>query len=467
MAKPLRVCSIIFSIILVLQAAGTNAAVTSTGEINVMGDDQGVVPASSNVTLVVTVIIDRSQAEPGEEIRTIEIQLPNGFVVEPSNVQSVLRDGRQMSTRVEILGNSVRIVFIDLIADFSNSVYEIVFVSRTPSWVSQQVTFRTRLRNQDDSPIGEFIKPGQADGKVNNDRFSLQVIPNVPPPAVLVLEVTTDLDGENDVTVRWQKSEDVDVSGYFIYRDNDSPINVEDRSSTVYRDVNVVPGTHKYAVEAYKTPLLRSERSGARRIVVSADTASPRPPQRLEVVGSGSEIRVTWASSLSSDVTRYQVFFGSSLNRLNPLIDGEILAESNKVEYEFSDSRQLGIGIFIYAVEAIDEAGNKSPIEQKDLLELRILGAPAPNPFTPLSDNPKFNRVFFPARAIEDAEGEFLVSIFDVNGAMVRELRADAGIRELEWDGRDEVGEVVASGVYVYQIQLGGSFKTGTVIVAK
>ena len=73
----------------------------------------------------------------------------------------------------------------------------------------------------------------------------------------------------------------------------------------------------------------------------------------------------------------------------------------------------------------------------------------------------------FPARAIEDAEGEFTVLIFNINGGLVRELIGDAGARELEWNGEDEDGNLVESGVYVYQMQVGESFKTGTVIVAK
>ena len=51
---------------------------------------------------------------------------------------------------------------------------------------------------------------------------------------------------------------------------------------------------------------------------------------------------------------------------------------------------------------------------------------------------------------------------------LVRELKAaDPGVRDLEWDGKDEVGNFVESGVYVYQMQVGESFDTGTVIVAK
>ena len=73
----------------------------------------------------------------------------------------------------------------------------------------------------------------------------------------------------------------------------------------------------------------------------------------------------------------------------------------------------------------------------------------------------------FPARVIEGAEGEFFVLIFDIDGAMVKELRGGPDDNELEWDGKDEDGEVVESGVYVYQMQIGDSFKTGTIIAAK
>ena len=179
---------------------------------------------------------------------------------------------------------------------------------------------------------------------------------------------------------------------------------------------------------------------------------------------AGNAIKVTWTRSPSLDVTRYRVSFGSSINQLSPLINGEILADPIKAGYELSDNRILGIGIFFYAVIAIDEAGNESP---PSTAQHRILDSPAPNPFLPLSDNPAFNRIVFPARAIEGAEGQFFVLIFDIDGAMVNELRGGPDDNELEWDGKDEGGEVVESGVYVYQMQIGDSYKTGTIIVAK
>lgn len=451
-------------ILMLVFVMSADAAVTSVGEINVVGDDQGLVVANSTVPLEVTIIIDRSQAEPGEEIQTIEIVVPNGFIPAAAAIRWIWREGDRRTVSAEFGGNSLRIVFATPISDFSNAVYQITFDCQTPSPVTQMVNFQARLRNLEDGPIGEFIKPGQADGKVNNDDFTLEIIPNVPPAAVGGFIVRRDAAGENDIEISWNESEDPDVIGYFIYRDMELLTNVDDRATTTFRDIDVAPGLRTYQIEAYKTPLLRSERSRIRRVTVSPDTAAPQPPETVTLVSAGKAIKVAWRSSPSADVTRYRVYFGLSISDFTPLPNGEILADPDREEYEISDSRELGTGIFFYAVNAVDEAGNESSpkVEQH-----RILDSPAPNPFLPLSDNATFNRIVFPARAIEGAEGEFFVLIFDIDGALVAELRGGPDANELEWDGKDEGGEVVESGVYVYQMQVGGSFKTGTIIVAK
>ena len=451
-------------------------AVTSVGEINVVGQTKGVVPASSTVPLIVTLIIDRSLAEPGEEIKTIEIAMPSGFLTQSSYFKSILRDRNPIVARAVISGGNVlRVELADVINDLQNSIYEITFRCQTPNIVALEAVFRARLRNLDDAPIGEFIRAGQADGKLNNDDFTLQVIPNVAPNPVIGFTAEADTTGENDVTLRWQKSTDPDVNGYLIYRDQElKPIqeqewfvNVEQRSSTTFRDVNVTPGEHTYQITAYKTLFLQSEHSAKQTVNVSPDTAAPKPPMMLSVTTSSEGVEVVWKPSVSRDVTEYRVLFGSSeTDGLEPLSNG-VLQRTPEDEingYKLIDDRLLSIGSFTYAVIAIDEADNTSPPTEK---KLRIFDKPYPNPFTPLSPNEDFNQVVFPARALEDASGEFTVLIYDIDGMIVKTLTALPGETEVIWDGRDEAGEIVESGIYVYQLQVGESFKTGTLIVAK
>ena len=464
---------IITFIINLLFSLHSYSAVTSHGEINVAGETKGIVPASSTVPLVMTLSIDRSLAVAGEEdIKTIEIVIPTGFVPQLSDFDSILRDGEKLSAKAVISGNALRIELAQTIIDIQNSIYEIAFDCRTSNNFGE-VVFKARLRNNQDDAIGEFIKPGQADGKRNNDNFTLQVIPNVPPAPVSGFTAEADKTGENDVTLRWQKSTDPDVNGYLIYRDKDFQINVQKRESTTFRDVNILPGTHTYEITAYKTLFLQSERSPIQTIEVSEDTAAPQPPTLLRIVPSKEGIEVLWKPSVSRDVVLYKILFSMSVSStLEPLPNGEVPAEkpaNESTEYKFIDSQSLDIGSFTYAVIAIDEVGNESaPIKKIH----REFDKPYPNPFTPLSLDSAFNTVIFPKRTIqdseiEDREEEFSVLLFNLNGVLVKTLTAQLGETELKWDGKDESGEIVESGIYIYQLQVGDSFKTGTIIVAK
>ena len=454
--------TLIMSLFIAMNSYG---AVTSVGEINVVGQTKGIVPASSTVPLIVTLLIDRSLAEPGEEIKVIEIIMPSGFLTQSSYFKGILRDRNQIAARAVVSGGNVlRVELADVIRDFQNSRYDITFECQTPNTVTLEATFRVRLRNLDDAPIGEFIRPQQADGKLNNDNFTLQVIPNVPPDSVIGFTAEADTTGENDVTLRWQKSDDPDVNGYLIYRDKELPINVEERSSTTFRDVNVPPGEHTYQITAYKTLFLQSERSAIQTVNVSPDTAAPEPPMMLSIAITSEGVEILWKPSISRDVTAYKILFPPSETGGIEPSNVERTPENDETGYTFIDERKLNIGSFTYTVIAIDEAGNESaPTQEK----LRIFDKPYPNPFTPLSSDEEFNQVIFPARTIEDASGEFTVTIYDIDGMLVKSVTAPPGETELTWDGRDEAGEIVESGIYVYQLQIGESFKMGTLIVAK
>ncbi len=457
----------IICIVVILQSYG---AVTSIGEINVVGETKGIVPASSTVPLIVTLSIDRSLAEPGEEIKTIEITMPKGFESKVTDFKGITRDGEKLQASVNISGgNVIRVELAQIIRDFQNSIYDIIFDARTPSTIFL-AEFKVILRNNEDTPVGEFIREGQADSKLNNDDFTLQVIPNVPPAPVASFSAAADTTGENDVTLRWQKSDDPDVNGYTIYRDIETVINVENRASTTFRDVNVPPGEHTYQITAYKSILLQSERSAAHTVVVPEDSAAPLPPTAIRIEAKMEGVQLNWDASVSRDVIKYKIWFGSSeATTLEMLSDGEISIENasnGTIKYKYFDQRQIPKGsfTFTYAVTAVDEVGNESAPAKK---RLRVFDRPFPNPFTPLSSDSDFNTVVFLKRTIEDGEGEFSVHLYNLNGVLVKTLSAKLNDDELRWDGRNESGEVVESGIYVYQLQVGDSYATGTIIVAK
>jgi len=72
----------------------------------------------------------------------------------------------------------------------------------------------------------------------------------------------------------------------------------------------------------------------------------------------------------------------------------------------------------------------------------------SPNPFNPSTT----------IRFTVPQSGPANVAIYDVNGRLVRTLvdrPVQAGFHELVWDGRDQMGRAVASGVYLYRLTSG------------
>ena len=121
----------------------SHGAVTSVGEINVQGETKGVVPASSTVPLIVTLVVDRSLAEPGEEIKTIEIIMPPGFLTQSSLFKGIKRDGNSIVARAVVAGGTVlRVELADAVVDFQNSIYENYIRQPNPKHSYIRVSFQ-------------------------------------------------------------------------------------------------------------------------------------------------------------------------------------------------------------------------------------------------------------------------------------------------------------------------------------
>jgi len=88
-----------------------------------------------------------------------------------------------------------------------------------------------------------------------------------------------------------------------------------------------------------------------------------------------------------------------------------------------------------------------------------------PNPFTPLSSNPLFNRltVSFP----NPGGNAVVFKVWDVNGVLLKTLN-DNGSTQVTWDGKDFSGKYMETGLYIYEVKVGGAqVGKGTVAVAR
>jgi len=95
-----------------------------------------------------------------------------------------------------------------------------------------------------------------------------------------------------------------------------------------------------------------------------------------------------------------------------------------------------------------------------------------PNPFSPNGDNINDRtRIKFTVAKLSIPR-RISIKIFDLTGTVVwkKDMFEQAGIYEVEWDGRDVDGELLPPGLYIYQIDVDADEATrpvtGTVVVA-
>jgi hypothetical protein len=109
-------------------------------------------------------------------------------------------------------------------------------------------------------------------------------------------------------------------------------------------------------------------------------------------------------------------------------------------------------------LRVLDRAGNETVWEARTTARSAVLprrmelGANYPNPFNPATTIPYATPTGtgFPVR----------LAVYTVSGQLVRELVARAeepGRHQVRWDGRDQAGRPVSSGVYLYRLEMGPS----------
>ncbi len=137
-----------------------------------------------------------------------------------------------------------------------------------------------------------------------------------------------------------------------------------------------------------------------------------------------------------------------------PLHD-ELLAAGPNGRYHFSDESVVPATVYSYRLEVTERWGgttSRGPweIDVPPRPPVSRLSLPHPNPFR--------GKVEL-AYSVESDEQWVAVGVYDVAGrrvAMLEEAGTDAGAYSVEWDGTNETGERVASGIYFVRARIGG-----------
>jgi len=176
-----------------------------------------------------------------------------------------------------------------------------------------------------------------------------------PPTAPSNLAVTPS--SSVKMLVNWSASSSgVGILDYYIYRGTSSS-NLSQaavRAATSYIDLTVTPGTlYYYAVQAKDTTGTLSPMSN---IVSATAPVLPTTPGNVSAaVVSSSKVTVSWSASTGGlPIARYQLYRGGSPSNLSPL--------AVRLGTPYTDSGLNPGTEYYYAVQAIDTAGDVSPI---------------------------------------------------------------------------------------------------------
>ena len=181
----------------------------------------------------------------------------------------------------------------------------------------------------------------------------------------------------------------------------------------------------------------------------SVDNLEPEAPQGLMATYSVVGTDLEWEPSADADFDYFRVYRGDAPGFP---ADPAHLVDTTTSQAWHDPAGAPGVH---YRVSTVDFSGNESEavapealVGAGDVPRGSVLSQNRPNPF-----NPATTIRFELANA-----GETRLAIHDSRGAMVRVLVAGprgAGVHEVPWDGTDDRGRAVGSGVYYYRLQVG------------
>ncbi len=196
----------------------------------------------------------------------------------------------------------------------------------------------------------------------------------------------------------------------------------------------------------------------------SVDNLAPAPPQNLTATGDTSHIILTWDENNEPDFDRYAVYRDTIVS-FDPIAPFTYVYTGY---FEDNDPPASQHGVY-YVVTAWDTNGNESDPSEPDGIStgiddlvprLRLTHA-VPNPFNP--------RTVISYELPEP--GTVNLRVFDASGKLVCVLVSGAwetgGVHHVSWNGSDDEGVSLPSGVYFYRLEVGGEVLTKRMMLLK
>ena len=170
-----------------------------------------------------------------------------------------------------------------------------------------------------------------------------------------------------------------------------------------------------------------------------------------------------WSVASQSSNLGWEVFRSTDdrvFTKVSDLIVGDGTSDEFS-SYSYIDNQLPIVDVLYYYLSQIDLDGTTT---RSQVIEVLLLPTAISQQALPIANSLRQNypNPFNPETTISyDLNGESIVilTIYDLSGQIIRTLVNDqamsAGQYKSVWDGRDESGAKVASGVYFYQLRAG------------
>jgi len=184
------------------------------------------------------------------------------------------------------------------------------------------------------------------------------------------------------------------------------------------------------------------------------------------IAASGKAVRLEWKTASEINNTGFNIHRSAGRNSAGKYekMNRQLIPARRDGEYVFVDDGVEAGGRYYYKLEDVDLDGNSTfhgPVNiEVAAPQEYTLQQNYPNPFNPTTQ----------LRYELPKAGHVTLSIYNSLGQEVRrlvDLEQPAGFHLVTWNGRDQKGKPVPSGVYHYRLQVGDFVETRKMTVAK
>jgi hypothetical protein len=198
----------------------------------------------------------------------------------------------------------------------------------------------------------------------------------------------------------------------------------------------------------------------------SVDNIAPSAPTGFAVAyNTGGGNQLTWDPCPDEDFHYFNVY-----RSIDPEFEPteDVLVHST-TSTSWADPEYDGWGM-AYKLTAVDDADNESVATGPDVVS-GAGGGPMPQRYSLRQNVPNpFNPSTVVHYDVPPGGGAMSLQVFDVSGRLVRTLVEGiqtAGHKRIAWDGRDDSGQPVSSGLYFYRLQAGDYAQTRKMLLLK